>query len=826
MIMAPAEKKHKKKNKSKHASKDSVRKTPAVRPSTSNTPKRTPETHKRALDLSHQLRQLSNQKRLRECLSLYHSFENDDIRDSHHGSIIIDCCARCGDLDEAERVVVTMLGNTSACIDKDEYIWDRYDHIPYKKMPIQAWTALLKGYVHGGMMAKADSLFCALCGCKAEDDGNEGHSMKKKRVETKQQDKANVRTLNTLLRGCLWSATTIDYDANNLGTQPKQKRAKSRQELVGGIVTAERAWEQFSSMKSDNTCVDSSSYEYFITLLCQSLQCEKAEHQLMQMKEQFKLSKDLTNADPALIESLVVCLVVLSRAYALLGKTNDVKRCANEALKVIRHIESTNSDSKAIPAKKRPNVATGGKQAWKTDANNDGNGRREQSNTLFRSHRISELKAEATSLNQYFDRNSDRKTLAKMMVARLLYFSGGGTTGLNAMSDANSATGKTSPESEQTMLQRYTSLWFSFGLKPAAEMLKLAGLDKSYCTALSQDMCTRLHNDLLGKDHPVITSNGYVDFNTVFPTSADSSSTPLHIELGSGSGDWAVIQAESNPSENYVTVELRSDRVAQTFAKMVLHNPENFSPNKSSVLNNLCCVGSECGSFLSERIQPKTVRTIFVNHPEPPTQTSTCDDNEQAHMLNSKTILAAAKCLEPNGYGRIVIVTDNLIYAKLVGHTAAKILDQSQLIGLKPNEVSDLRKVDTASDPNKHGAFVHIYEGKPSTSIGHYTPKSSNAGTSYFDRLWRTGVGKHADMKKRYIIALRTIGDQFYSGTTSSKATQSSKKTATATAGEKGKGKHSNKRSAEKQQRRNERRLLKKQQQQQQQEKQNHSQKR
>ena len=150
------------------------------------------------------------------------------------------------------------------------------------------------------------------------------------------------------------------------------------------------------------------------------------------------------------------------------------------------------------------------------------------------------MKAEATSLNQYFDRNSDRKTLAKMMVARLLYFSGGGTTGLNAMSDANSATGKTSPESEQTMLQRYTSLWFSFGLKPAAEMLKLAGLDKSYCTALSQDMCTRLHNDLLGKDHPVITSNGYVDFNTVFPTSADSSSTPLHIELGSGSGDWAV----------------------------------------------------------------------------------------------------------------------------------------------------------------------------------------------------------------------------------------------------------------------------------------------
>lgn len=150
-----------------------------------------------------------------------------------------------------------------------------------------------------------------------------------------------------------------------------------------------------------------------------------------------------------------------------------------------------------------------------------------------------------------------------------------------------------------------------------------------------------------------------------------------------------------------------------------------------------------------------------------------------------------------------------MIYATLIGKTIAKVLDQAKLSGVKPNEVSDLRKIETASDPNTYGAYVHIYEGKPSASIGHYTPKTSS-GTSYFDRLWRTGAGKHADTKKRYIIAARTIGGEYSSYNVSNKSCPSTKPGAS----EKGKGGKSNKRSVEKQQRRNERRLLKKQQQQ------------
>jgi hypothetical protein len=151
------------------------------------------------------------------------------------------------------------------------------------------------------------------------------------------------------------------------------------------------------------------------------------------------------------------------------------------------------------------------------------------------------------------------------------------------------------------------------------------------------------------------------------------------------------------------------------------------------------------------------------------------------------------------------------IYAKLIGRILASILDRAKLAGVMPNEVSDLRKIETTLDSNKPDAFIHIYEGRPSTTIGHYIPKTSS-GTSYFDRLWRTGAGKHADMKKRYIIAARTIGDQ-YNYTHALKKPKKSN-TSSRESADKTKGGKSKKRSAEKQQRRNERRLLKRQQEQ------------
>jgi hypothetical protein len=123
------------------------------------------------------------------------------------------------------------------------------------------------------------------------------------------------------------------------------------------------------------------------------------------------------------------------------------------------------------------------------------------------------------------------------------------------------------------------------------------------------------------------------------------------------------------------------------------------------------------------------------------------------------------------------------------------------LVGACQGEVRDLKRVESFG----HHSSLILYEGKPSQSIGHYTPKSVEGGTSYFDRLWRTGAGKHAEMMKRYIICLKTRGGN--QEASSNERASAEEDVTRQTEEGKGPGK---KRCADKQRRRNERRLLKK----------------
>ena len=802
--------------------------------------------HDEKLALSQQLRQLSSQKRLKECIELYKSPTNDSLRDAHHGSIVVDCCARCGDINEAEQIVHEMLTSHTSSMKKSSvvketrpYFWQDYKQFTYKQVPIQAWTALLKGYVHSGMLSKADSLYNYLCTMHksiVNEDGISGGSKKRKRDADLHG--VNVRTLNTLLRGCLWTATSL----NNMDAE-KDNNNPGNNELVGGVMTASRAMQLCGDV---NIECDSSSYEYFISILSQSLQCKAAEECLQKMREQFGINSEKEGSkngvDSSLLESLVVCLVVISRGYVLQGQVSDGKRCAEEALHCLDFTvgRASTIDSSTSNAKKQQHQTTGGKKAWARD-NGNGTSRREESNKLFRGHRLSELRLEVSSLLQLCSQEESLATqdpsyVAQLMLTRCLYFSGGGTTG----KDATQIITDTLPSIknvEEVTQQWIHSLWQSFGLKPTVQRLidsknkegnalknilcptsssskKKSKKNKQLPNVLTKEMCNSLQTQMIGTSSVISTDSGHVDFAQVFKPlkkDIDGASTSnsnqqdkkLHIELGSGSGDWAVLQATLNPQDNYVTVELRSDRVAQTFAKAVLHQQQT---EKHRPLTNLCCVGSECGSFLRDRVEKRSVNTIFVNHPEPPTQTyNAVTDEEPAHMLNSQTIIAAARCLEPNGKGRLIIVTDNLIYARLICQTIIQVLESNKdLVGLSP-EVRDLRKIESFGS---HSANLHLFEGKPSSSIGHFTPRSEG-GTSYFDRLWRTGAGKHADMRKRFIIGLRTAGQ----GDKSSRATTPGKsKSASIMSSQQGK-KSNKKKSAEKQRRRNERRLLKKQQQ-------------
>jgi pentatricopeptide repeat protein len=816
--------------------------------------------HEEKLALSQKLRQLSSQKRLKECVDLYESAAHDELRDAHHGSIAVDCCARCGDVHEAERIVSEMLSQQSSRksqhrgkLHQQSYFWEDRKQFSYKQVPIQAWTALLKGYVHSGMMAKAYSLFNHLCDAHRSAlsaiDGESGRKKNRKTREVNEVENGpNVRTFNTLLRGCLWTATLL--------TVGDTSSVDSKNELVGGVVTAGRAWLLCEDV---NITGDSSSYEYYISLLSQSLQCRAAENCLRKMRVEFGI-RDCINVgqdeislpgdmDPTIIESFVFCLVALARGFALLGGVKDARRCAEEALRYLDLSSACNG--LASPSFDPPTAikqTTGGKKAWRdrmtsVNSRDDGNstGRRDESNRLFRSHRQSELRSEASALRDLFISHPEKQAdciatknasfVAQMMLTRLLYFSGGGTTDRDAMKIANNGTDINVENDTQRWIN---SLWHSFGLRETMQRLLEANNDslenvsrtsasmmpsnyRNSDAVLSKEFCRSLRAHVVGEDSVICDKSGRVRFARVFKclngnVSADVSeqSKPvLHIELGAGSGDWACLQANLNSSDNYVTVELRADRVAQTFAKCLLRQGQRGGQSTNIPLTNLCCIGSECGSFLRERVAHGSVKTIFVNHPEPPTQTyndNSASADEPAHILNSQTILSASHCLEPMGKGMLVVVTDNHTYARFICQSLVRMLEGEvkNLVGLCPGEVRDLTVVKS------FGSSIRLYEGKPSESIRHYTPKKVEGGHSYFDRLWRTGAGKHAEIRKRYIIGLRTIGgncDLGGEGARAHRAMSSGKPHCPNGGDEK---KSAKKRGLEKQMRRNERRLLKK----------------
>jgi hypothetical protein len=240
----------------------------------------------------------------------------------------------------------------------------------------------------------------------------------------------------------------------------------------------------------------------------------------------------------------------------------------------------------------------------------------------------------------------------------------------------------------------------------------------------------------------------------------------LDIELGSGFGEWIVQQASKHPARYYVAVELRSDRVAQIFSKA-------FAARTEPPLNNLCVVGSEGGNFLRNHVKKDSVSTIFVNHPEPPTQTYGAEGVvlqrimeghlEPAHMLNRRTIVAAASCLHANESARLVIVTDNRWHARLICATLVSVIRENRglLQSLKSDsgKESGLRAIETfrLSDSLPANAMdqVVLFQGHPGENIGHSV--GNRAGVSYFDKLWKSGAGKHAEQSSRFIIVMHRI---------------------------------------------------------------------
>lgn len=646
-----------------------------------------------AIELTKQLQEYSRHKRLDQALQLYWSRENNSVRDGHHACILVDCCARCGDVEEAEKVIEALGENCN----------------------VETNTALIKAYAHSGRILQAIELF--------------------RKMSTSKDNKPNVRTLNTLLRGCLWTASA-----------PVSAMGK-KNEMCGGVVSSEEAWKLFTKNVGVEY-LDISSYEYSTVILCQALRTDDVLERIKQLQSAYGITikgkASISGGDQASLEGLAVVNIALARAHALLGEFDDMWSACQRvfsASKLSRSLllEVADESESATPVSKRKmrkQQAVGGKRAWKKASEENTSVRRISSNNTYRNHRLSEIENEAKELVKLRkEKNKDEllKQVRSGLLTRLFYFVGGGTT--DALKEST-ATGKTA-------ISDFSSpIWYSFGL---AEVMQ--------STTQSQNA----FSDSSANAADPVDSHGVLDLTKVF----GDQNLPIDVEIGAGFGDWIVRQARSHRDRNQIAVELRADRVAQIFAKGMLGLD---SPSSK----RLCVVGSDAGSFLDLRVPKGSISTFFANHPEPPTQTfgensgdlrSIVDGGpEPAHMLNSTTITLMAKCLKVNG--RIVIVTDNRWYACLLSMTALRVLLVLGNEGLNLKSESGIaltkngfRKVDTFSSGT---ATIELFEGQPNESIGHvpYDPESEG-GASYFDRLWRSGGGTHSERKSRFVLVLR-----------------------------------------------------------------------
>jgi tRNA G46 methylase TrmB len=88
------------------------------------------------------------------------------------------------------------------------------------------------------------------------------------------------------------------------------------------------------------------------------------------------------------------------------------------------------------------------------------------------------------------------------------------------------------------------------------------------------------------------------------------------------------------------------------------------SIEKTERIQNLAILGGDAVHILRNRIIPLSISEIFVNHPEPPERISGGEGNQGKSMLTTETFLLFYKVLKDEG--KITIVTDNLLFAKLL----------------------------------------------------------------------------------------------------------------------------------------------------------------
>lgn len=252
-----------------------------------------PQDRQKLVQLNNEIAQHASRKDLEKAMKLYHVAIETSIANSHTYAAAMNANIRCGSMQGAEEVMEQMASRG-------------------RKRDVIICTTMMKGYCAEGRLMKAFELFNSML-------------TKSPIVEP------NIRTVNTLLRGCI---------------------------TTGNLELAEALQKVCVSKKIEP---DVSFWEYLITLMCQGLKIKQVLPIVGRLKGDATMSNGMINMH-----------LNIARAAAILGDwtaCNKALGVANSFLQSNGEIPVSDSTGEEQEGKK---LVVGGKRSWKASQNTEG----------------------------------------------------------------------------------------------------------------------------------------------------------------------------------------------------------------------------------------------------------------------------------------------------------------------------------------------------------------------------------------------------------------------------------------------------------------------
>lgn len=168
---------------------------------------------------------------------------------------------------------------------------------------------------------------------------------------------------------------------------------------------------------------------------------------------------------------------------------------------------------------------------------------------------------------------------------------------------------------------------------------------------------TRMLED---RDYFVLESpEGFLDPESVFGNRA-----PLHVEIGSGKGEFLSGYAPLHPDWNFLGFELAEKRIRNILKKL--------SPQKHP---NVRLLRLKVDAGIAELLPPVSVRSVYIQHPDPWPKRR----HHKRRLVQPDFLAALATVMEPEA--QLHISTDHEEYAHWIAGLLSR---QPEFISLQP----------------------------------------------------------------------------------------------------------------------------------------------